>query len=302
MTAAPRMSGTHPASDIENRVALTLALTNIAFAVAGWAMLARVTAAAQIFVLGRFLFVRLRRRSQNPPVGFLFVPLGLLWGLVGLLAPVFALEGPIATLARIGLQEGLLLNLIFGLGSRLVPFLTRTQRIDPTQLQADNAWPIGIVLLLLNASLVLEAYFSSWWIWALRSCVVIAAAATLFSMFKRSLQPTVMGFGIRLSIISMILGYTLIAYVPDQRLALLHIVFIGGFGLLTIMIATRVMLSHGGHPLIVEVRSKAFGLCILLATAAAVFRAQSWWTTAAVLWISAVLIWIARLWREGVRP
>lgn len=302
MTAAPRMSGTSPASNLETRTALTLAVVNIACAIAGWPMTARMIAAVQILVLVRFLFIRMLRRTQNPPIGFLFVPVALLWGLVGVIAPVFAPGDAFLIFARIGLQEGFLLNLIFGLGSRLIPFLTRTQRIEPTQLQAGNPWLVGAILLSLNASLILEAYFSSQWIWALRSCVLLVAAVTIFSQHKRAHQATVMGFGIRVSIVSMIFGYALIAIFPDQRLAFLHIVFIGGFGLLTMMIATRVLLSHAGHPLVMEVRSKAFVLTILLSALASGFRAQSWWTMSATLWSLSVLIWVMRLGREGVRP
>jgi uncharacterized protein involved in response to NO len=51
------------------------------------------------------------------------------------------------------------------------------------------------------------------------------------------------------------IGVWVVAAAPRYRADFLHILFIGGFSLLILAIATRVTLSHGGHDLAQEQRA-----------------------------------------------
>jgi uncharacterized protein involved in response to NO len=99
-------------------------------------------------------------------------------------------------------------------------------------------------------------------------------------------------------------GVWLAALAPAYRVDLLHVVFMGGFTLLVLAVATRVVLSHGGHALAQERRSWplrigiATGLLALVARLGAAFAPESFFehlAVAALLWIVGVLIWGTRI-------
>jgi uncharacterized protein involved in response to NO len=96
----------------------------------------------------------------------------------------------------------------------------------------------------------------------------------------------------------------LVAIVPKYRIDFLHVMFIGAFTLLVLAVATRVVLSHGGHPLAEERRSWPLriglttGVIAMFARIDAPFRPSSYFSDlawAAALWIGGMLIWGAYL-------
>ena len=56
-----------------------------------------------------------------------------------------------------------------------------------------------------------------------------------------------LALGLRISLVSIPLGYVLMACWPGHSLALLHVVFITGFSLLTLTVASHVVLGHSGQ-------------------------------------------------------
>ena len=92
----------------------------------------------------------------------------------------------------------------------------------------------------------------------------------------------------------------IVALVPKYRIDFLHAMFIGAFTLLILAVATRVVLSHGGHALAEERRSwplrigLATGFVAMLARLAAPFTPVSYFSHlawASVFWIGGMLIW-----------
>jgi len=97
-----------------------------------------------------------------------------------------------------------------------------------------------------------------------------------------------------------ILAVWLVAIAPRYLIDLLHVLFIGGFSLLILAIATRVTLSHGGHDLAQERGSwplrigLSTGLIAMLARVGAPFAAFTYFAHlawAGILWISGMLFW-----------
>ena len=98
----------------------------------------------------------------------------------------------------------------------------------------------------------------------------------------------------------MILGLGLAAALPLRAIAFHHLVFIGGYGLLTLAIAARVITGHGRHP--VDDESKMLSPIVVIAMALAVAlrvgaefapRAPHWLGGSSALWIVAWLMWSA---------
>lgn len=296
MTALPRMSGTEPAEGYEVYVAVGLILGSMIAALSSFVASSYLFGLMQFIWLSVFMIKRFRRRAQSPPFGFVFVPVGLAWGAFGLAISGLSTAGSelphsLVTLGRIALQEAFLLNLIVGLGSRMIPFLTRARNVDPRSVVTENFWPAIVILSSLNISFFVQVFYSGSLIWLSRAAILSLAAVFLFSILKRPSEKTVLGTSIRLSVLTIIAGYVLLTIYPSQQLALLHVVFIGGYGLLTLMVATRVVLSHGGQPLDIERKSIPLALVLILIVCAAILRGFSFWTSAATLWIAALLIW-----------
>ena len=89
---------------------------------------------------------------------------------------------------------------------------------------------------------------------------------------------------------------------PETGLHALHLAFISGFGLLTLLVASRVTLAHGGYDLSIEKRSRVFKwaggwiLAAALVRASAPLTAQAYFhhlAYAAACWIIGVGIWAA---------
>ena len=143
----------------------------------------------------------------------------------------------------------------------------------------------------LNLSFLLEPVLPTWSVYCLRGVVLGVAAVVLFGIFKKPSQVTIVGVSLRASVLMMTAAYLGIGFFPQFQLALLHIVFIGGYTLLTLTIATRVTLAHGGHSLIPEVRSPALVATLMLLTVAAALRMLSILPWASAFWLLAVLTW-----------
>jgi uncharacterized protein involved in response to NO len=67
------------------------------------------------------------------------------------------------------------------------------------------------------------------------------------------------------------LGFTAAALLPLMRVEAWHVAFVGGYALLTLGIGTRVVVSHGGHPMADEPRVLS-GLALVALAAAGLVR------------------------------
>ena len=70
-----------------------------------------------------------------------------------------------------------------------------------------------------------------------------AGILTRFNAAGRSLFAALL----RASFFSVVLGLWAVSFLPASRSVLLHLMFIGGFGLMTFSVATMVIFSHSGH-------------------------------------------------------
>lgn len=295
MTAMPRMLGGRPASIWEVALALAFTGTSSFLALVGRMTVANILVCLQIALLFAFAGRRYLTAQRRPPFGFVFIPVGLAWGGLGATILCLSFGGVpipplIYSLAKIGMQQGFLLNLILGMGSRLIPLLTR-QVNGPIESVVGKNRDALLIMLGFNATLVVEATHFSPWIYLVRATVMAVAAWRLFGIHRPAIVKTFLGISIRFSVYSLVIGYLLIFFLPENFLPLLHIVFIGGFSCITIMIATRVVLAHGGHSTDLELESSALLLVGLLFLVSAAARAINMIEVAAIFWLVAVLVW-----------
>ncbi len=309
-TAIPRFTGSHSSSAMET--ALAVFLSGLLFF---WSH--PVVLFLMLALMLAFFAIRTARSSHAAPHEFVFIPLGLVAGMFGALALALVRSGHLGAehvpAAKHLLYQGTMLALLLGIGAKLLaallgwnePPLHKIGRFGtpPTRLQlftSRNAIPRGQAGLLLagfgcvsllqrSLGLALVALCASWigiWNWKLH---------------RRPRADGKLPFWIWVSGWMLIAALWMQALLPDLGVHASHVVLITGVSLLTLLVASRVTLAHGGHPLEIERRSHVFWVCSTLTILAAATRLSAQWTAsyfahlsyAAATWIAAVIVWSA---------
>lgn len=313
MTAAPRMSGTEACRPSE--AGAVLLLLGAQLFGAGNAKLSALLLAIHSAFLLFFVARRVFRRRQNPPSSFIYVPVGLLTALGGGLLLVFSdsLSPEWGRLGRLWAFQAFVLNLIIGLGSRLVPVLSRAPGALSPMEGGGAGWHRHLPpLILLNMSFVLEAFLESGLGLGLRALVLTWAAVTGLRVLAPMRPPTALGIALRVSVFSIFVPYYLMVFFPAHEIHWLHLSYAGGLGLMTLMVAVRVVLAHGGAGFQKETRAPGLIAAAALFAAAAFVRAFAppWlpadsiaaYALAAVLWIMGLTVWWITLGRYVQQP
>ncbi len=190
---------------------------------------------------------RFRGRSFNPPPGFIFLPLGLLSGILGIFSKSLV-------------TEGALLAFVFGIGSKLIPALLGHSKPILIQLGSSQQ-DRSLLLFCIEASIFFAGIvFHLGWAPHLGDfCWAVAGSSTSLRTWGIIHRPKIFGvLAYLLWASSWILISSLWALflLPDFRIHFLHGVYIGGMTLMTLCVATRVVLAHGGYDLRLEQSSK----------------------------------------------
>jgi hypothetical protein len=109
---------------------------------------------------------------------------------------------------------------------------------------------------------------------------------------------------LRVGLLSILVGFVILALFPIYRVGALHIVFIAGFSFLIFTVATRVIFGHSGNLAKVRIRMPFFIVTSVLLFLAMISRftadiAPNARTVhligGAICWLAAAIIWIARV-------
>jgi uncharacterized protein involved in response to NO len=322
LTAIPRFTGTAgPSRPVQWALAAMITLSAVAAELYYFAVAESTFVVTHLLVMALVLS-RFVRRQRQPPETFPLVGLGMLAGALGaLLVAGVSLSVVSAVWYELGrrlLTEGMVLLLVLGvggfLGPRLLGFaaLPNVITVGATAAPAKNRALVytvaGVTLLL---SLIAEHGFAVVGMAFLRAAVASATIMTTVQPWRLPAVRTTLAWCVWTAEWLVILSLWLVAAAPGYRVDLLHVMFIGGFTLLILAVATRVTLSHGGHDLARERRSwplrigLATGLLALLARVGAPFSPHTYFehlAWAALLWIAGNLFWgffLFRLIRKG---
>lgn len=239
-------------------VAAAMVVLGVA-AVSGWVVAAQ---AAYLVTLMTLVYVAARRiptRRGDPPEEFVFVALGLLLGFGGALWGIAIAAGwapePAPRFALHLIARGLVLSIVLGLGGLLVPTFTAMKEplvvlgiAKPGQRHPRRRAYVPLALIFL-ASLVAEAYgraeLGAW----LRVAAATPILVLVWKVFRLPGRPDLLSFALWGAGWFILLGLWFSALLPAHAIAGFHIIFQGGFGLLTLGISTRVVVTHGKFPL-----------------------------------------------------
>jgi uncharacterized protein involved in response to NO len=243
-------------------------------------LLSQTVAGDAVFLLtflafGGVLMARFKHRKDTPPPGFVLVLGGLVSTILGhailLVDGVTAepLAGSLVHLGKLLAWQAYLLFPVMGIGAFLLPrFFGLPNRHDfPERLMPSPEWwrraafafACGTVVMV---GFVLEAAGSPEIGFALRVIGVTIYLIREVPVHRARGARGSLALALKLSLASLPVGYLLMAVFPSWRLTLIHIVFITGFGLITMTVASRVVLGHSGR----SDRFKATSPAVLLLT------------------------------------
>ncbi|MCC6765907.1 MAG: NnrS family protein [Deltaproteobacteria bacterium] len=312
MTAVPRRTQSAPPAALEMACALAALVIVTAAALAGRWALAQLAYAALFLVLLQFAVRRFlgHGAARRPPASFVLVPIAVAHGLAGALLIALATRpgtSPVVlALGRLFVEQGVFLCLAVGVGSLVLPLMAgEPPPADLGSSPRERAKLAAYALLgaALCASMVVEA---AGWVRLgplCRAAVVVGGLVLGGGAARLPKKPGLHRRLVWLAVWLMPVGLVGAALAPDLRIAMLHVLFIGGFSLMGFGVATHVSLNHldlerlalGRPPAVV-----ALGLCMVLAMLARVgadfsegyFDHLAW---AAALWIVGAGAWLAFL-------
>lgn len=260
-TAGPRLLSVPHLSGAE-LVRLLLAVTGMGAAhLLGWHPLGDT-----LFLIALLLFVftlarRFPHRQDSPPPNFILVTLGVCNGLAGAALLAYSeWTSSAPDLYRVGaalLHVGFILLPLLG----VAPFFMRRLLETPEAEISPRKWKRDLLIalavgLIVDLSLVVEVFRPTSPLGWLR-----CAAAVLYIFLNlpmRGANP--LATSLRMSLAALAAALGLIALLPGDRLAALHVLFIGGFGVAVFSVATRVILGHSGR---LDLVGKRRGLVVL---------------------------------------
>jgi uncharacterized protein involved in response to NO len=271
---------------------------------------------ASVVLLVAALARRLPRARATPPDEFVHVVGALVMGLAGgalqLLAAIGALGPRWAVTGARAISLGMVLALVLGVGSLLVPALTGERHplvvpgIATAGQRARRRAFHAVVLATIAAALVADATGRPGFAALLRASAAVAIVLLVWRLGRLPVRRDRFGWALWCAGWSLAAGLALACAGGQLAIAGLHVAFIGGYGLLTLAIASRVVAAHGGGAAGEESRALAGALPGVLAGALVARLAAErgggpmavWLGASGALW---VIVWVLWAMRAGPR-
>lgn len=320
MTALPSFLGSYPAKSWEVLAGLTLAAATGVLLILDLYRPAVEAFLALVLLLSAFGLRRYSASGGMPAPPVVYIAWGLVHALVG--AVMVLLNNPAGV--RFGihlLEQGMLLSFVLGIGSFLGARLLGTFQppmwlMRPRPGKAMVPPPVRFAQLFAFGGLIL---FLSFWIEsflhgptgrAVRAAIVTFQFIAFTNIHRRPQTHLLIVHLLRASYWMIVGGLWLAVAWPWGAVVALHATYIGGFGLMMLVMGVRVVSSHGGvdsywsgiRPFHAWIAVATAG-AVLVRVAAPMFPSMyaSLLALAAILWDAALLAWAVTL-LPRVRP
>ena len=253
---------------------------------------------------------RAKQRKDTPPPGFILVGLSFLsvaTGTVLAIAQHFReLDVFWITLQRLLSYQGFVLLPILGIGPFILPrlFGMQSQHDFPEMMIPAAAWWKKAALAFAAGALVIGSFFveaSGWYRVAHWIRFGAALGYILIEMpFHRAPATNALGVSVRIAFAGIVAGFLAVALWPAYRVGLLHLTLVGGFAVITFVVATRVVFGHSGNGALLKGRNRwlLIAIGLMLFGMATRISGDFWpkvlashYTYGALLWIAGVLLW-----------
>lgn len=246
MTAVPKFSKTFPARNFEVITFFLMTLCGVIFAHLDMEEWTFYVSALQVVIILFFLFSRIFKRKENPPYSFVFIFVGLFLWFFSALASVFWDN---EAFKRIH-YEGAIAAIILGVGSRLIPgILGHVEIVSAQRGQYENLKPL-LATVPLHFGALIFSFVGSYLLTYpagdfIRAIVVLIIAMIYWKLYQLPKLKTALTYSIWSSSWLIVIGFLLKALWDEGGIHAAHAFFINGIVLMSILIATRVLQSHG---------------------------------------------------------
>jgi uncharacterized protein involved in response to NO len=316
-TALPKMVWAKTLHPWQLLTLLGLHISLCVFHLMGYTRVGDALFTAMMVMMLACLGIRLAHGKSMPPPGMVLAGMGLISGTVGAAwMAIMGLNGDAflySFFQRLLYQAFILLPLL-GIGGYIFPMILGTPN-EHAKLggpKMTKEWEIkaiegGVVGFLIIISYWVEAHSGSAglaqsaqamaWVRLLLCFVWITKES---GWLKRNTTKGVMAFALRAGIFCLLGGMIAHAILQKNKIALDHSLYIGGFGLITMMVATRVLYGHSGQGQKFKLWTKPLtittGLVLftMLTRVTADFLPNviiSHHVYAALLWVSVSIVW-----------
>jgi uncharacterized protein involved in response to NO len=306
LTALPKRTRTEPASWLEIGALLALLPIVSLATLLDAQVIGQIAYAAALLVIAQFAIRRFvaRAAGRRPPASFALVPIGLVAGLVGaaLTSAGLAESAPAWTLAmgRRLAYEGVFTCLALGIGAFFLPLAGRGEGAP----DLDKGKKLAVIAylgagLLIVAGLVVEVAGAPR-IGALLRGVVALAVLLVSGAYRPPTRPGANRWLVWISAWAIPIGLLGAAVFPDHRVESLHVMFVGGFGLLAFTVSAHVALGHTGQeaaqagrpwPVLAFGALFAGAMAMRVSVTAVPEHYFGWLGTAASLWLAGATAW-----------
>ncbi len=251
--------------------------------------------------------IRIARRGDLPPPDFVLVLFGFASGMAGSALLVWGSSS--YQLGTLLLFQGFVLFPMLGVGTFLFPrFLgLPIPSVYPDSRTPPPGWTREAVRAALFGSVILGTFFAEAKGTPIVAGLIRFVAAILFLLPKaplfRGKAPGTLARALNFAIALLLLGLVLPSLLPVYRVAGLHLLFIGGFGFIVFLVATRVTFGHSGLGSRLKERAPFLIALTVLMLLSLVLRFAADFTGpmrlhllsgAALCWIAGALIWGSR--------
>lgn len=312
-TAVPRMLSAHPL-----RRAEALGLMAIYLAMVISFLTGHISAGDALLVLLLSGFIgclapRARTRKDTPPPGFVLVGLSFLCVIAGAILALAQKDGE-ATFFWLYLQrllsyQGFVLLPILGIGPFILPrfFGLASTHDFPEALRPVPSWSRKALLALTVGAIIVGTFFleaAGWYrtAYGIRFLTVLVHVWMEMPFHRGPKPDNALGASIRISFLSLLAGLLAICLFPGYRVGLLHLTLVGGFAVITFIVATRVVFGHSGNIEKLKGRNRWVWISVgtMLLGMATRISGDFWpaimashYNYGALLWIGGVLLWSA---------
>lgn len=308
-TAGPRLTSAPPFSPTEIGIVFTLDLLAAGAHTGGAHRFGDICFVVCLLLFARMLLRRFRQRKDNPPPNFILVAFGILSGIIGAALLAYSEEAQYSSAYQIGsalLNECFVLLPILGVAPFFIGRLLDLPGSDlPESRVFSREWKRQAAFNALIGAAIIVCFLietagpsgAAGWI---RVAAIVVYLAARMPWRGRSFLADYL----RAGLLFILAGFIMMALWPNYRLGALHTVFITGFNLIVLTVATRVVLGHSGNLDRLKTRLWFFmAMSVLLFFAMAsrvsadvVPRARNiHLLAAAICWLAASLIWMIKV-------
>lgn len=200
-----------------------------------------------------FLLRRILKRKANPPYSFVFLFIGLILWIISGLSFFFGMGEEMKELQ----YHGAVMAIILGIGSRLLPgIMGHTAVVSAQREMYEKPLPL-LATVPPGFSILMVCYFVSFFIgedtgvW-ISAAVVSIIGVTYWKLFSFPVDRSALTISLWITAWLIVLSYLLRAVWTEGMIHGSHAFFINGLVLLSLLVGTRVIQSHGPKDMTLE--------------------------------------------------